>query len=214
MKTQHLPMRAPGHSAAIAALFVSCATAVFADTATITAPPSNPTQAVSASADLRFSVSLGSFVSLRVGTPGATVNTATFDLASLATGCTAGPCNFGNGTAVAATYDGGFGVAGIPVEVISNGGAVKLSAAATTPLTSGASSIPLSQITITSSDALNLPAPLVPDSGNGATVNVAETSSGSRITNRSANWTFNYANTIVPAAGSYAGQVTFTAATP
>ena len=214
MKALRLPMHALGHRAAIAALFACCIADVLADTATTTAPLSNAMQAVSASADLRFTVSLGSFVSLRVGTAGATVNTATFDLASLATGCTAGPCNFGNGTQVTATYDGGFGASGLPVEVMSNGGAVKLSAAATTPLTSGSNSIPLSQIIITSSDAANLPAPLVPDSGISATVNVAETSSGSRITSRSANWTFKYANTIVPAAGAYAGQVTFTAATP
>ena len=214
MKALRLPLCALGLRATTAALAACCATAVCADTATTTAPVLNPTQAVSASANLRFTVSLGSFVSLRVGTAGTTVNTATFDLASLATGCTAGPCNFGNGTQVAATYDGGFDATGLPVEVMSNGGAVKLSAAATTPLTSGANSIPLSQIIITSSDMTNLPAPLVPDSGTGATVNIAETPSGSRITSRSANWTFKYANTIVPAAGAYAGQVTFTAATP
>ena len=214
MKAPRPLFRSLGRNAATAALVACCATAVCADTSTDTAPVGSPTQAVSASAKLRFTVSLGSFVSLRVGTAGTTVNTATFDLASLATGCTAGPCNFGNGTQVTATYDGGFGASSLPVEVMSNGGAVKLSAAATTPLTSGSNSIPLSQIIITSSDAANLPAPLVPDSGISATVNVAETSSGSRITSRSANWTFNYANTIVPAAGAYAGQVTFTAATP
>lgn len=214
MKTRGMQSREAGYRSVIAALAAFCAGSVWADTATTTAPATNATQAVSASADLRFSVSLGSFVSLRVGTASTTVNTAKFDLASLATGCTAGSCNFGNGTPVAATYDGGFDVAGIPVEVMSNGGAIKLAAAATTPLTSGANTIPLSQITIASSDAANLPAPLVPDSGAGATVNIAETSSGGRITNRMAYWTFIYANTVVPAAGTYTGQVTFTAATP
>jgi len=192
-----------------AAVLVAGVMVVHADTATTQAPLASPSSAVSASVNLKFAVTLGSFVYLRVGSVGATVDTVAFDLASLTAGCTMGPCTFGTGMAVAASS---FGT--LPVGVKSKGGVVRLSATATTGLSSGAATIPLSEITIASSDTTNLPAPLVPNSGTSGTVNVTETATGSKLTARSANWTFAYANTVVPSAGTYTGKLTFTATAP
>lgn len=103
----------------------------------------------------------------------------------------------------------------VPVEVRSNAGPVRISGQATTALTSGASTLPMSAITIVSSDAANLPAPTVPNSGPGPTVNVAPGGPGTAaapaiLTQRSANWTFGFTGA-TPAPGSYNGTITFTA---
>lgn len=102
----------------------------------------------------------------------------------------------------------------LPVEVRSNAGTVSLNATATTPLTSASSIIPLSEILIASSDNSGLPAPLVPATGTGASVSVGATDYLPLVTVRTANWTFSYANAANRPAGSYTGQVTFTASTP
>lgn len=123
------------------------------------------------------------------------------------------------GTGVAAAVVTG---AIVPVRVVGNAGVITLTAAtggalisATTP----ADTIPWSQITSVSSDAVNLPAPVIPLTGTGAASSVV-VSSGTKITNRIANWTYSYANTVVPAAGTYGGtaalggRITYTAAMP
>ena len=171
-----------------------------------------PTAAVSASARLDFALTLGSFVSLQVGSPGSTVVTVSFDLASLASpACTATPLSlcFGNAAPVAASTNGI-----LPVIVKSNGGPVKLKATVVTALTSGANTIPMSQLLLSSSDATNLPAPILPNTGDSSWVNVAPTSFAARVTDRTANWSFAYANTVSSPAGSYSGKVMFTATAP
>ena len=37
---------------------------------------------------------------------------------------------------------------------------------------------------------------------------------GTKVTSQTANWTFAYANTVTPAAGTYTGTVTYTASMP
>ena len=101
----------------------------------------------------------------------------------------------------------------LPVEVRSNAGQVTLRATATTALASGANTIPLSEITIATSDS-NLPAPLIPNTGTGAAVNVVATAFAGLVTQRTANWTLSYANLASRRAGTYTGQVTFTASSP
>jgi hypothetical protein len=187
-----------------------CATAA-ADTHTATAPTTAPKSAVSAASSLDFALTLDRFVSLSVGSNGAAVG---FNLSSLAAPQCSGsplPVCFGNGTPVAAAANGV-----LPVTVRSNAGAVKLMASVKTPLTSeqGAETIPMSQIKISSSDAANLPAPQVPNSGNGVAVNVAPSDFGGRVTQRSAQWTFSFANTVSPTAGVYHGKIVFTATLP
>ena len=176
-----------------------------------TAPHSHPRAAVSASARLDFAVTLGSFLSLQVGSPGATIDTVGFDLASLASPtCTATPLPicFGNGRPVDASTNRSLGVT-----VKSNAGPVNLKAKVVSALTSGTNTIPMSQIVLVS-DTTNLPAPTLPDTDTGTAVNIAPTAFGGRVTHRSANWKFSFANTVATTAGSYTGQVMFIATAP
>lgn len=106
----------------------------------------------------------------------------------------------------------------VPVRVVGNNGVIALTATAVGALNNGSGdTIPWSEISATTSDA-NLPTPAIL-SGAGVPVpsNVA-TSTGTKITNRTATWTFGYANSTVIPAGSYGstdgtknGRVTYTA---
>lgn len=104
----------------------------------------------------------------------------------------------------------------VPVRVIGNNGVIALTAATTGALTNGtADTIAWTEISATSSLAA-LPSPVIPATGTGAASNVT-VSSGTKVTDRSANWTFSYANSAVVAPGTYGttnGRVTYTAAMP
>jgi hypothetical protein len=176
-----------------------------------------------ASTDLKFTVNIDKFVFFRLGdgawpTVNGTVNTAAFTLTPTIPGGPTTPVVANN---TAANWNGGAPVfavspaAGVKlaVEVRSNGGQVTLRATASTPLMSGANTIPMSEITIATDDAA-LPAPAIPDTGTGGAVNVTPTSFGTLVTQRAANWTFSYANLTSRPAGVYTGQVTFTASSP
>lgn len=104
----------------------------------------------------------------------------------------------------------------VPVEVRSNAGQVRISGQVTSPLTSGSDTIPMSSVSISSSDSANLPAPLLPNSGTGSPVNVSPGGAGTAaaptlLTYRTANWSFGFTPTPSLTPGSYAGSVTFTA---
>lgn len=189
-----------------------------ADQATAT---SNSNQAVSARGNLDFVVNIGQFVFLRVGTgaypnPSATVDTVGFALAPT---IPAGAVVPTNGSNKSVAWNGlvptsvAPATTTLPVEVRSNAGQISLTATATSSLSNGSSSIPLSQILI-SSDQSTLPAPIVPDTGTGSAVSVTGTTFSNLVTQRAANWTFSYANTFTPAPGAYAGTITFTATSP
>lgn len=195
----------------------------WADQSTTTAPWWNPNQSVSASARLDFILNIGKFIFFRVGTgafptASGTVDTVSFNAVPAIPAIPFGavvPAN-GNGTPV--SWNGTapvFSAASttLPVEVRSNAGQVSIRATASVPLTSGANSIPLSQIVVMSSDS-NLPAPAIPDSGTGMPVTVAGTAFSNLVTLRSADWKFSYIHPTAPAAGNYSGQVSFTAASP
>lgn len=153
--------------------------------------------ALSANADLNFRVVIPRFISFRVGSTGATVDLVEF---------TVNAANVGDGNAVSRTNAGG---AAIGVSLVSNVGNVALSAVGSgTGLTDGANTIPWSQISGTSSDAANFPAPAI---GAAATW-LAAPASG--VISRSANWTFVYENDTVLGAGTYDGTVTYTASAP
>ena len=180
------------------------------------------TGTTSANAFLDFEINIGKFIFFRVGTgtfptTNTTVDTVNFTLTPQITPGPITPAN-GNSTAlnwnaVAPTYNVGGSNLVLPVEVRSNAGTVSLRAAVTSALVSGANSIPLSEITIASSDA-NLPAPLIPNAGTGPAVNVTGTAFSNLVTVRSANWTFSYSVATPPPAGSYTGQIVFTASAP
>ena len=71
----------------------------------------------------------------------------------------------------------------------------------------------MSQVTLSSSDS-NLPPPPLANSGSGTSTSVTPTAFGNRVTSRTANWTFSYAPATLPLAGTYSGQVSFTASVP
>jgi hypothetical protein len=168
------------------------------------------TGAGSAVARLDFRVVVPRVLFLGVGTGAAgltnntTIDTVTFDY-------TTNPAAVGTGAAAGAITGNV-----VPVRVVGNNGQVSLTAATTGALTNAtADVIPWSEITATSSLAA-LPSPVIPATGTGAGSNVT-LSSGTKITDRTANWTFSYANTAVVAPGTYGttnGRVTYTASMP
>lgn len=195
----------------------------WADQRTVTAPAGNPTQAVSVQAQLDFTINIGKYLFFRVGTGAYPTASGTVDTVAFTAGRTipAGAAVPVNGNNQGVNWNGTAPTLGItavnnvlPVEVRSNAGQISIRAQATTPLASGANTIPMSQIVLTSSDVTNLPAPLIPNAGLGAAVNVTGTSFSNLVTVRSANWTFNYNALTTPVAGSYTGQITFTASSP
>ncbi len=170
------------------------------------------TGAGSATARLDFRVIVPRVLFLAVGTGAAafannsTIDTVTFDY-------TSNPAAVGGGAAATAgTITGNV----VPVRVVGNNGQVTLAASTTGALTNAtADTIPWSQITATSSLAA-LPSPVIPNTGAGTASNVT-LSSGTRITDRTADWTFSYANSAIVAPGTYGttnGRVTYTAAMP
>lgn len=176
----------------------------------------------STAVNLDFTISIQKFIFFRIGdgvwpTPGGTTSAVGFALTpSIPSGGTTPAA--GNNTAV--NWSGGapgFAVTAsnnvLPVEVRSNAGQISLRATVSTPLTSGANTIPMSEITVATSDA-NLPAPPIPNTGTGTGVNVIGTSFSNLVTLRTASWTFSYANSASRPAGTYSGVVTFTASTP
>lgn len=166
----------------------------------------------SANARLDFRVVVPRVLFLGVGTGAAaatpanntTVDTVTFDYSG-------NPAALGTGAAANAITGNV-----VPVRVIGNNGQITLTANTTGALTNAtADTIPWSEISASSSLAA-LPSPVIPNTGAGAASNVT-LSSGTKITDRSANWTFSYANSTVVAPGTYGttnGRVTYTAAMP
>ncbi len=153
----------------------------------------------SASADLNFRVVIPRVLFLAVGTGAAglttdtTVDTVTFDY-------TSNPADVGTGNVV-------------PVRVLGNNGVIALASSNTGALTNGTGdTLPWSEITATSSDATNFASP--PPAGGSVNLGLSQ---GTKVTSRTANWTFSYANTTVAAPGTYGvtnGTVTYTATMP
>jgi hypothetical protein len=168
-----------------------------------------PTGSAVARLDFRVIVPRVLFLGVGTGAGGivnnTTVDTVTFDYTTNAAAV---------GTGAAAAVISG---AVVPVRVIGNNGQITLTATTTGALTNATSdTIQWSEISAVSSLPLTLPSPIIPNSGVGTSSNVT-LSSGTKITDRSANWTFSYANTAVVAPGTYGttnGRVTYTAAMP
>lgn len=115
-------------------------------------------------------------------------------------------------TAAAASITGNV----VPVKVKGNTGAVTLTASTTGALTNATGdTIAWTEISATTSDS-GLPHPVIPPTGTGAGSAVT-TTTGTKVTDRSANWTFSYANSNLVPAGTYGatvannGRVTYTA---
>lgn len=192
-----------------------------AETKTVTAPSNNTGASLSTTARLNFQINMGKFLFMRLGT-GAYPNASSIvDTVTFNTNYTipAGSIVPTNGSNKAVAWNGAAptltasGTTVLPVEVRSNAGTVTLRASVNTPLANGSHTIPFSRVTITSNNN-GLPAPVVPDSGFGASVTVTGTTFAGLVTTQSANWTFAYINNTPLTAGTYQGQLLFTASAP
>ncbi|WP_020395322.1 hypothetical protein [Thiolinea disciformis] len=194
---------------------------LLAETTTVSAPANNSGASLTTSASLDFQINMGKFIFFRLGnsaypTASSTVSTVSFNANYTIPAGAITPSNGSNqavnwnNTAPTLTTTGS---AALPVEIRSNAGTVSLRASVNTPLANGSHTIPFSRINISSNNS-SLPAPLVPDSGAGTSVNVVGNSFAGLVTNQSATWTFTYTNNTPLTAGTYQGQLLFTASAP
>lgn len=177
-----------------------------------TSPPYN-----NATARLDFRIDIGKYMYLRVGSAGTSLSTVAFTLnptippASLAP--TSGNNQAVSWNSVAPTFGVSASGAALPVEVGSNAGTVSLKAQVLQALSNGTVTLPMSDVAISSSNA-GLPPPPVPASGTGLTVTVTPTGFTNKVTQQTATWTFSYSPTTALTAGTYTGQLGFTATSP
>jgi hypothetical protein len=158
-----------------------------------------------ASARLNFSVVIPRILFLGVGTMTTTPARATNATVDTVAFTYTNPALVGTGAAPNTTTNGT-----VAVSLFGNNGQVTLSVTNPANLLGSAGNtvtIPFTSITAATS-AATLPVPAF-----GGT-SVQPTLSGGRITNRTANWTYTYANTVSAPADTYSGQVTYTAAMP
>ncbi len=173
------------------------------------------TSPYSAPARIDFRIIIPGFLRFRVGTAGATIDQITFDM-------TATPGNVGDTTPVAGTGGDAGGGTAANVVVQGNNGQITI----TETNNSGGNGlgtgtvadgfIAYSEITTTPSDAVNLPAPTLSNAGGGTSLPVLN---AGKVTNRAGTWSYAYANTTTPSAGTYGalangGRVTYTATMP
>jgi hypothetical protein len=94
------------------------------------------------------------------------------------------------------------------VRIFCNGGQTRIDVSHPPNLVSGTNTIPFTQIDADSLSPTTFPAP---EMGGGP---VFPTLNGGRITNRTATWRYRYLNQVAPGAGTFTGQVTYTASVP
>jgi hypothetical protein len=168
--------------------------------------------ALSAPAHLDFSVVVPRFLTFRVGTASATIDQITFTVPG---------ANVGDSTPIAGTGGDAAAGSGANVAVKGNGGQITITESNNGTGTglqhaTLTDTIAYTQITTTSSDATNLNAPALSNAGGNTATPVLNSSN---VTNRTAVWTYAYANTTIPSAGTYGtsakgGRVTYTASMP
>ena len=161
--------------------------------------------ALNATARLDFRVVVPKFIRFQVGSAGTTIDLVEFDVPA---------ASVGTGTDIART-NGGV----VPVLLQSNSGNVSLTGTTLGQLSNGAGeNISFAEILSTSSDPL-FNAPTLLNGAASAAITVTP-NVGTRVINRTANWSFAYSNTNFVGAGSYGGvninngRVTYTAALP
>ena len=197
-------------AAVIAAGIASVAsTGARADVVTDVAAP------FSAAARLDFRIIIPGFLRFRVGTNAInSIDMITFDMTST-------PADVGNSVAQAGT-GGDVGGGAATVLIQANNGQVTITesnSSVTLGLGTGTASdgyISYAQITTAVSGDAQLTAPTLSNAGGGTST---PTLSAGKVTNRTAVWTYGYANTTIPSAGTYGtltngGRVTYTASTP
>ena len=157
---------------------------------------------LTASANLDFSVTIPKFVYVRIGTGSSMATTTTVDHLVY----TVPASNVGDGTAIAGT--GGDLTGGqVTARVIGNNGTIAFSSTTLGAISNGAGdTISWSQMDVavasnTTTTALGHPA--LAD-GSTTSINLSPTS-GTKVTNLDAKWTFSYRNQNIVAAGTYGG---------
>jgi hypothetical protein len=168
--------------------------------------------ALSAPAHLDFAVVVPRFLTFRVGTNSPTIDLITFTVPG---------ANVGDATPIAGTGGDAGGGSAANVAVKGNGGQITITESNNGTGTglqhaTLADTISFTQITTTSSDAVNLNAPALSNAGGNTATPVLNSSN---VTNRAAVWTYSYLNTTIPSAGTYGtsakgGRVTYTASMP
>lgn len=157
---------------------------------------------LTASANLDFTITIPKFVYVRIGTGTNMANNTTIDNLVY----TVPAANVGDGTAISGT--GGDLTAGkVTARVIGNNGTIAFSTTTVGALSNGAGdSISWSQMNVavaTNTTATALSHPAFAD-GSSTSTNLTPTS-GTKVTNLDAQWTFTYKNQNVVAAGTYGG---------
>lgn len=160
---------------------------------------------LNANARLDFRVVIPKFIRFQVGSAGGTIDLVEFSVPA---------ANVGDGTDIARTNGGA-----VPVLLQSNNGNVSLTGTTLGQLNNGAGeNISFAEILSTSSDP-NLNVPTLIDGGTSAAITVTP-NVGTRVVDRTANWSFAYSNTNFVGAGSYGGvnlnngRVAYTASLP
>ena len=163
-----------------------------------------PAPVVFADARLDQRVVVPKVIFLRIGTGTNFANNNVRDLVTFAVT----PGNFASGTPIAGTSSAG----AIVARVLSNGGDVSFRARGTNGglNAGGGNRIAWTQIVAASSSA-TLPHPVM---GNGVAGPVTTLPATAGVVDRSATFSFTYANSAPVAAGTYNGRVTYTAALP
>lgn len=204
-------------------LLASAAVAMLPLTASAESNFQTGAAALSATAKIDFQVTIPKVLYLRVGTgssyaTGVLATTATVDQVTFAPAAGV----IGNGAAVAGA--GGDLTGGVETAaIISNSGNVTLNATSTaTGLSNGVGdNINYSEVKTTAAALTGtytlLPAPVL---ANGTSANVVMTAPATKVITADAKWTYTYANTTTPPAGTYGGvntngsRVTYTATMP
>lgn len=161
--------------------------------------------AISAAPQLDFRVIIPKFIRFSVGT----AVDGTVDLVEF----TVPAANVGDTSDIARTNGGA-----VAVSLLSNGGNVTLTGTTTGALTDGVENISFAEI-LSTSDSAGLNAPTLVDGAASAPLTITP-NVGTKVVNRTANWSFAYSNTNVVGAGSYGGvntnngRVTYTASLP
>ncbi len=155
---------------------------------------------ITATARVNFSVVIPKFVFLQVGTGtfmagNTTIDTITFNVPA---------ANVGDSSVIAGT-GGNLTGGSVTVRVIGNNGNMTLGATAPATLLSGTDTLAWTQIATAVTGGATHP-PI-----NGAAVTYTATN---KVVNVNGTWTYTYLNAAAIAAGTYTGQVLYTATTP
>lgn len=162
----------------------------------------------SAQARLNLEVIIPSVLFLGVGTGAGVGNVADGTIDSVTFDYTSNADQVGNVGVAAANIANTLTGAGsdMPVRVFGNNGQVTITATNPPNLVNGADTIPFTEM----SAASNNPALPVPGFSGGT----SQPTLAGRVTDHTAVWTYAYANSTAPAAGTYTGTVTYTATMP